>query len=103
MSGRKLQTLGGKLTTVGVRLVTVGAEHLDGSQSSLLSENTEPCACSKRGMEHWRQKAGRVSSRAECSELAEPVKVSEPALPVPISVVPGCATIISSSEELTSN
>ena len=63
MSGRKLQTLGGKLTTVGERLVTVGAVHLDGSQSSLLSENTEPGACSKQGMEHWRQKSGRVSSR----------------------------------------
>ena len=47
MSGRKLQTLGGKLTTVGEGLVTVGAVHLDGSRSSLLSENTESGAANE--------------------------------------------------------
>ena len=106
MSGRKLQTLGGKLTTVGEGLVTVGAVHLDGSRSSLLSENTESGAANEEcnaEQQHRRQKSGRVSSRAESSERAEPSEASEPAPPVPISVVPGCATIISSSEELTSN
>ena len=102
MSGRKLQTLGGKLTTVGERLVTVGVVHLEESRSSSLSESG---GVNDAEQQHQikRQRSGRVSNRAESSEHAEPSEVSEPAPPVPISVVPGCATIISSSEELTSN
>lgn len=99
MSGRKLQTIGGKLTTVGERLVTVGVVHLEESQSSSLSESGRV----NDAEQHQRQRSGRVSNRAASSERAEPSEVSEPAPPVPISVVPGCATIISSSEELTSN
>lgn len=97
MSGRKLQTLGGKLTTVGERLVTVGVVHLEESRSSSLSESG---AVNDAEQQHQRRRSGRVSNRAESSER----EVSEPAPPVPISVVPGCAlTTISSSEELTSN
>ena len=99
MSGRKLQA-------VGQRLASVGAHRLDESQStasSSQSQNACPVVGQNAGQQWMHRSRASVSSRAEPSDGAGPSETSEPAPPVPISVVPGYRTRVdvSAREELS--
>lgn len=92
MSGKQLKTVAQKLETIGVA-------HTGVSQSGLGVPQSEA------GYLQQNQARASVSNRAESSEGAAategaaPSDASEPAPPVPVSVVPGLQTIVDVSGE----